>query len=261
MAATPQGAATPGDRPAEGTQGDGRDPASRVSPERRTLSLGCLGGAAAIVAVMVIGGLAVVWAVDRSLERLNPFDGPLVEERTIDRSGPAVLTALTDLGEYRAASGYYELVVDVETAIDPLPSFLVGERVLFVAAGSVDSVVDFTQLGPQAIEVNDERTAATITLPPPRPAEPQLDLDRSYVVTRDRGIVDRIEDALSEGVAETDTDQLYQRAEERLAEAGARTDELDRRARDNTRAMLTSLLTSLGFTDVTVVFSDEGGGG
>lgn len=214
---------------------------------------------AALVAVALIGGaVAVVWAVDGALDRLNPFDGPLVTEETVDRSGPAVLTALTDLGEYRAASGYYEVVVDIETDVDPLPSFLAGERVLFVAAGSVDATVDFTALDDRSVTVDAERTTARIVLPPPSLADPDLDLDRSYVASRDRGLVDRVEDALGDGTGDGEsTRRLYLVAEQKLAEAAGRTDDVPDRARENTRAMLQSLLGSLGFTDVTVRFTDE----
>lgn len=223
---------------------------------------GCLVGAGAVALTLVAAAFAVIWAVGGALDRLNPFDdlfdGPLVEETTIDRSGPAVLTALTDLGEFRAASGYYEVVVDLETDVDPLPSFLAGERVLFVAAGSVDAAVDLTGLEPGAVTVDEERTSATVVLPPPVLTDPELDLDRSYVVSRDRGLVDRLQDALGEGGdGDEATRELYVEAEDRLAEAAARTDELPQRARTNTRATLESLLTSLGFTDVTVRFSDE----
>jgi hypothetical protein len=214
---------------------------------------------AAVLLALASVGIAVVWAADRAVDRLDPFAGPIVEERTIDRSGPAVLTALTDVGEFRAASGYYEVVVDIETEVSPLPSILAGERVLLVAAGSVDASVDFTGLGPDAVEVDAERTAATVRLPPPVLGEPSLDLERSYVAGRDRGLLDRLGDALGEdagGPGEGDA-ALYLTAEQRIADAAAQTDELTDRARDNTRSMLESLLGSLGFTEVEVTFTDE----
>ena len=213
----------------------------------------------AIVLSLASVGLAVVWAVDRAADRLNPFAAPLIEERTIDRSGPAVLVALTDVGEYRAASGYYEVVVDVETEVSPLPSIIAGERVLLVAAGSVDASVDFTQLGEGAVVVNEDRTSASVTLPPPTLGEAALDLERSYVAGRDRGLLDRLGDALggdAEEPGEGDAG-LFLAAEERIAEAATETDELTERARENTRSFLESLLGSLGFTEVEVTFTDE----
>lgn len=40
---------------------------------------------------------------------------------SVDRSGPAVLKSIQDLGQFEAASGYYELVVDVEKDVKPVP--------------------------------------------------------------------------------------------------------------------------------------------
>jgi hypothetical protein len=215
--------------------------------------------AAAVVLSFAAVGVALVWAADRAAGRLDPFAGPLIEERTIDRSGPAVLAALSDVGEYRAASGYYEVVVDLETEVSPLPSFLAGERVLFVAAGSVDAGVDFTALDEDAVEVNEARTSARIELPPPQLGEASLDLERSYVASRDQGLIDRVQDAFGDGAGGPGEDDsaLYLTAEQRIADAAAETDELTERARDNTRSMLESLLGSLGFTDVEVVFTDD----
>jgi hypothetical protein len=169
-----------------------------------------------------------------------------------------VLVRLTDLHTYQAASGYYEIVIDQEQDVSNLPSFLTGERVIFVAAGSVDATVDFSGLGPDSLDVDPTRTKATVRLPPPVLGAPRLDLDRSYVADHQRGLKERLEDALGAQGGGQNTEEIYRLAQRRLAEAGARTNDLDRRARANTRAMLTSLLTSLGFADVTVVFADEG---
>lgn len=245
---TAQGRTTEGLPDSTGATGDGR---------RRVPGWSLV--VVAVVLSLAVVGVALVWAVDRAADRLNPFAAPLIEERTIDRSGPAVLTALTDVGEFRAASGYYEVVVDVETEVSPLPSLLAGERVLLVAAGSVDASVDFTDLGAGAVEVDEDRTSASVRLPPPELGDAELDLDRSYVAGRDRGLLDRLGDALGEdagGPGEGDA-ELFLAAEDRIAEAAAGTDELTERARDNTRSMLESLLGSLGFTTVEVTFTDQ----
>ena len=189
-----------------------------------------------------------------AVERLNPFRNGVIQQRTVDRSGPAVLKAISDMGEFRAASGYYELVVDVEKAVDPLPSFLAGERVLFVAAGTVDVAVDLRTLGPGAVTVNEDRTAATINLPRPTLSKPRLDVERSYIYSHQRGLIDRLRGAVSDNPT-ADERQLYTLASQRLGEAAAATNELTTRGEANTRAMLQGLLRSLGFTDVTVTFA------
>lgn len=221
-----------------------RSPTPRVVPRAVWFCVGLavLILATAVGARVVMGGVA----------GLNPFKGGLVQKRTVDRSGPAVLKAVTDLGTLETASGYYEIVIDVEKSVDHVPSFLAGRRVLFVAAGSVDAGVDLSSLAPGAVTVNDAGTSATLRLPRPKLSEPRLDLGRSYVYNEERGLIDRIGDATS-GTPE-DQKELYLLASQRLAQAAAANDELVRRAETNARGVLQGLLKPLGLTDVTVTF-------
>ncbi len=224
-----------------------------LDDDRSPSLLARMGGTVVAVAIGIAGAaLILTWVLGRTVSGLNPF-----HEQTVDRSGPAVVLKLSDLKTYQAASGYYEIVIDQEKDVTNLPAFLAGERVIFVAAGSVDATVDFAGLGSGSVSVNGDRTAATVRLPGPALGAPRLDLARSYVADHRRGLKERLQDAIDTQGGGTNTEQLYRIAEARLAEAGARTDELKQRARTNTRAMLTSLLTSLGFRDVTVTFTDE----
>jgi uncharacterized protein DUF4230 len=209
--------------------------------------------AALVVAVLAISAAVALNLTTGALDRLNPFRNGLVQQRTVDRSGPAVLKAITDLGDFRAASGYYELVVDIEKDVKPVPSFLAGERVLFIAAGTVEVGVDLRGLGTGAVTVDGDRTGATLTLPRPTLGAPKVDVQRSYIYSRQRGLVDRFKDAVGNG--STDQQALYELASKRLAEAAAKSDELTTRAETNTRSMLEGLLRSLGFTDVTITFA------
>jgi Protein of unknown function (DUF4230) len=178
----------------------------------------------------------------------NPFS-----ERTVDRSGPALLKSLQDLEEYHAATGHFEAIVDVERDTRFVPSAIRGERVLFVAVGSVDAGVGFGGLGADSVEVSEDRTSVVLELPPARFYEPRLDLDRSYVYDRDRGALDRIGDLLGDDTG--DDRELYRLAEEKLAAAARDGSGLLALAEENTHAMLTALLTSLGFTDVEIRFA------
>jgi hypothetical protein len=124
-----------------------------------------------------------------------------------------------------------------------------------VAAGSVDAAVDFSALSrdKQAVRVSDDRRAATITLPAPTLSEPRIEPDRTRVYDRDRGLFDRVEDAVSDRPG--DEQPLYQLAEEKLSEAAAAEPELRRTAERNTRAMLEGMLRGLGFERITVRFA------
>ncbi|HET9740503.1 MAG TPA: DUF4230 domain-containing protein [Solirubrobacteraceae bacterium] len=205
------------------------------------------------MAKFVLGGVAVVAVlllVPALIPSLNPFD-----EETVDRSQPALLKSLENLSEYRAATANLQVVVDVEEDTDLIPSFVKGERTLFVAAGSVDAAVDFSGLSKDdaAVRVSDDRRSATITLPAPTLSEPRIEPDRTRVYDRDRGILDRVEDALSDRPG--DEQPLYQLAEEKLTAAAENEPQLRRTAERNTRAMLDGMLRGLGFEQVDVRFA------
>ena len=201
------------------------------------------------LAVIVLG---TAWMVDRVADVFPDFDTPFAEE-TIDRTGPAVLKSIRDIGEYRAASGDFEVIVDLEQDTT-LPDELLGERTLFVAAGSVDAGVNLGAVDDEAVEVSDDRRSATITLPPARLFEPEVDQSRSYVYERDRGLFNRIGDFFSDGGESQREVTLL--AEQKLREAAQRGAGLVPRAEENTREMLTSLLTALGFTEVEIRFEE-----
>jgi len=198
-----------------------------------------------LAAVVVV---ALILALPALIPALNPF-----KEKTKDRSQPVLLKSLEDLSEYRAASASMQVVVDVEQDTELIPSFIRGERTLFVAAGDVDAAVDFSRLSGNAVRVSDDRRSVAITLPTPHLTEPRLDPDRTRVYDRDRGLVDRIEDAFSDRPG--DEQPLYQLAERKLIEAARANPDLLPTAERNTRSMLVGMMRGLGFERVTVTFA------
>ena len=202
-----------------------------------------------VVAVLVVAmGLSASFVI-RAIGDVNPFKNGLVTQRTDDRSGQAVLKAVNDLDRFQAASGYYEVVNDVQHSTDHVPSFLSGSRVLFVAAGTVDVSVDLAALGSGAVTVDKSRTSATIALPKPQLSPARLDLARSHVYSEEEGLLDRLR-----GGSAQDMKEVYDLSTKRLDQAAQQTGELTTRAEANTRTMLQGLLRSLGYTDVTVTF-------
>jgi hypothetical protein len=161
-----------------------------------------------------------------------------------------VLQALQDVSRYEAATGEFQVLVDVEHDAPYLPDVVRGDRTLFLAQGTVDASVDFTGITGDAIRVAEDGSV-TVTLPAAALSEARIDPDTSRVVDRDRGLLDRIGSALSDDP--TDDTELYARAEDRLGEAAAEAGLADR-AEANTRRMLEGLLGKLGYDAVTVVF-------
>jgi hypothetical protein len=200
-----------------------------------------------LLALAAVGALVLASGIGRLLPDLDIFG----TER-VDRSQPALLKSIARLSEYRAATANLQVIVDVEEDDKLLPSFIKGERTLFVAAGNVDAGVDFSRLGPGAVEVNDDRTAATLTLPAPRLYEAVVDPDRSRVFDRERGLLDRVGGLFED--SPTEEQALFATAKRKLEEAARADPQLLPAAERNTRAMLEGLLRGLGFDDVTIRF-------
>src|SRR3954447_20854946 len=196
-----------------------------------------------LAALLVAAG----WVLINGIPSLNPFGS-----KTVDRSPPPVLRSIQKLSEFHAATANMQQVVDVERDVKLLPSFISGSRTLFMATGSVDAVVDFSHLDRRAVALSKDGEAATITLPAAHLAKPRIDLEHSRVVDRDRGLAQRVASAFKD--SPTSDRGMITRAQDKLAAAAARDGRLKATARDNTRRMLTQLLTGLGIKRVTVRF-------
>jgi hypothetical protein len=164
-----------------------------------------------------------------------------------------LLKAIEDLEVYKAATGNFQVVVDLEEGSPGIPLLIKGQRTLFVAGGSVDAEVDFSTLDEGAIKVSPDGQRVEITLPRARLSEARVDPEQSRVFSRERGLLDRLGSVLSDNP--TSERELYRLAQEKMAAAAAESD-LVGRAEQNTRAMLESMLRSLGYRDVTVTFRD-----
>jgi hypothetical protein len=222
--------------------------ATRIAGEIRR---GVVGSVVGVAVVLLVALLALF-----GLARLThwPFGS---EER--DRSGPAVLTAMRDLSEYHAATGQYQVVIDIQQDAKFLPDIIKGKRTIFLAIGSVDSYVDFRKLGDDAVSVSSDRKTVSITLPRAQLSKPNVDPDQSRVLNQDLGVIDRLGNLFSDQ-PNPQNQQMYQVAEQRLADA-ARQVGLQKRAEDNTRATLDKLMRSLGFTTVDITFVNPAAGG
>lgn len=187
---------------------------------------------ALVAAVFILLGAAVY-----VFGQFKPFG-----DESIDRSQPAMLKSVRDLSQYHAAAGEFQVVLDIENDVKWVPSALAGERTLFVAAGSVNAYVDLGSLKDDGLVVSADGKTVELRLPKPQLDKPNLHHDRSYVFSQERGLINDLQ-ALA---GPPDTQRFYIAAEAKLTEA-AKQSELLKRAEDNTRAMLTGMLQSLGF--------------
>jgi Protein of unknown function (DUF4230) len=196
-----------------------------------------------VVAVLFVG----LFVAYRALG--NPFT-----TKQVDRTAPPVLTKLTDLSSFHAASGQFEVLVDIEHDVKWLPGFIAGDRTFFVGIGNVDATVDFAHLSDTDITVSKDAKSVVVQLPAAVLQPAIVDPAQSHVASRSRGVLNRVAGAFEDNP--TSEAPLYEAAKAKITEAAAATDLLAR-AQTNTRATLTSMLQALGYENVSVVF---GGG-
>jgi hypothetical protein len=176
-----------------------------------------IGLAAAVAAV--IAALLVLSAVHLLPQLRNPF-----AETTTDRSGPVLLKSITALSRYEAASGSFQVVVDLQRS-SLLPSFLEGSDTLFIGQGSDIAA----QLEPAVLNVS-----------------------QSYVYAEQQGLLNRIGNFFSGNP--NGQQQVYILAQQKIQTA-ARQSPLLADAQKNTTGMLEGMLHSLGFQQVTVTYA------
>ncbi|WP_211244473.1 DUF4230 domain-containing protein [Actinospica robiniae] len=200
------------------------------------------------IALVLAVGLVLLGSAIHLLPQLrNPFS-----EKTTERSGPVLLQSIVQLSKYEAASGNFQVVVDISSNGSILPSFLEGSDTMFIGIGTENSYVDFSKLKGQDVQVSADRLTASLILPKAQLDPAQLDVQQSYVFAQQQGLFTRINNFLS---GNPNSQQAVYELAQKQIEAAAAKSELVADAEKNTTAMLTSLLQSLGFKNISVKYT------
>jgi hypothetical protein len=224
-----------------------REASPRQLARRRGPGLG--GVVLGAVAIAVAATMVVLLGLLTGLLHLsNPF-----ATQTIDRTPPAVLRRLESLSSYRGASANFVVNVDLEKRHRFIPTFLAGERTVFLAVGSVDAVVDFDDIDANRVVQSDGGERVVVTLPHARALPAVVDTDQSHVSTRDRGLADRVGAVFTD--SPTSEQPLYRLASQKMDKAASRSG-VTTRAERNTTKMLRGLLAKLGYDEVVVRYVD-----
>ena len=217
----------------------------------RVPGTGWLGKILATVVGVVV--LVVVLSAAHLLPQLrNPF-----AQTTTVTSQPVILKSITALSRYEAASGTFEVVVDLTKRTSLLPSFLAGSQTLFVGQGNDIAYIDFSGLKSQAITTSANRDTVTVSLPKAQLEPAVLDVNQSYVVAEQQGLFNRVGNFFSGDP--NSQQQVYQAAQQKIQTA-AQQSPLLAEAQKNTQSMLDGMLTSLGFQHVKVTFGSTPAG-
>jgi hypothetical protein len=153
-------------------------------------------------------------------------------------SGPVVLQQVQQLQRLETCRYSGQVVVHGDTK-GILPTWIAGDRLLFVGQGEVVAGVDLARLGPEDVSVAGEQL--TLRLPQPEIFHARLDNHRSEVFERQSGIFTGPDRHL-----ET---RVRQEAEQRICDAAVESGVLVT-ARDNARDALRRHLELLGFREV-----------
>jgi Protein of unknown function (DUF4230) len=208
------------------------------------------GRVAVLVAALiaVIGLLLVASAVHLLPQLRNPF-----RATTTVRSQPPLLKSITSLSRYEAASGSFQVVVDLSRQIGFLPSFIAGSQTLFIGVGTDIAYVNFGHLKGSALRL-EAGHAVTVTLPRAQLAPAVLNVRQSYVFAEQQGLLDRVAGFFAGNP--NSQQEVYVLAQQRIQDA-ARASSLLADAQRNTTAMLDGMLTTLGFRHITVTYGSS----
>jgi Protein of unknown function (DUF4230) len=221
-------------------------PAAKRSPARSAFgrSVGrSIGKWTALATVFAV--LAFV-AVPRLWRGFNPM-----ASKKVDRTQPALLSAISNLSDYRAASAQFTVVVDIEDDAKWLPAAVRGERTVLLASGSVDAGVDLSGLGASSITIDEVTKSVVLRLPHAKLRKAELDLGNTTVVQHKRGILDRVGSAF--GDAPKGENRALKLAQTKLENA-AKASTVLAVAETNTTTMMTSLVRGLGYNTVRIEF-------
>lgn len=131
-----------------------------------------------------------------------------------------------------------EKIITAETR-QGLFGFLVGDRILFVAHGTVIAGVDLEKLQPEDLRVEDG--VLYVQLPRPEIFVATLENDRSYVYDREQGVLTR---------GDQNLETLARQAAEDEIEKAALEDGILEQARINAENFLYRFFLQLGFPEV-----------
>ncbi|HEY1622516.1 MAG TPA: DUF4230 domain-containing protein [Streptosporangiaceae bacterium] len=207
--------------------------------------------AVATVAIAVASGIVILLVLS-AIHLIPQLRNPFAETTTVS-SQPAILKSITQLSRYEAASGDFQVVVDLTQHEGILPGFLAGSETLFIGQGTDVAYVNFSGLKGSAIKVSPAKVV-TIRLPAAQLESPVLNVKQSYVYAQQQGLFNRVGNFFSGNP--NSQQQVYILAQQKIATA-AKASPLIKDAETNTRAMLVSMLNALGFQHVTVTFDLE----
>jgi len=208
-----------------------------------------------LIAILVV----ILWAAISVVNIIKNTTGELVEPVNvlntraagIFNSTPTVfadpVTIIRDVRSLaRLETIHYSLekVITAETGSGDL-SFLFGDKLLFVAHGTVIAGINLENIDEEDMKLRNG--TLYVTLPAPEVFVATLDNEKSYVYDRDTGLLTKGDFDLETLARQTAEDAIYEAALE---------DGILQQAQVNAENYLVRLFRSLGYPDVVLEFPD-----
>ncbi|MBE7536309.1 MAG: DUF4230 domain-containing protein [Anaerolineales bacterium] len=213
-----------------------------------------------IIAVIAIAAYFIVQTVrDASRAAAAPFQQVNEANQSLQTQMANLLNPtptiipdpVTYINEIRALARLETIQYSVEKVITGETGqgafgFLMGDKILFVAHGTVIAGINMEKLAPENMRY--ENGVLTVQLPPAEIFIAALDNGKSYVYNRDTGLLTKPDPNLETLVRQKAEDEILKAALE---------DGILEQARVNAEAYLIKFFASLGFP--TVIFSQDSG--
>ncbi|PJE62385.1 hypothetical protein COU88_05295 [Candidatus Roizmanbacteria bacterium CG10_big_fil_rev_8_21_14_0_10_39_6] len=160
---------------------------------------------------------------------------------TIRTNRAAVIKEMRNLQRIETAAFTIEKIVDGGTNGTIFQQLLFGDKILLIARGQVIAGFDLSQISEKDIVIEDNNII--VTLPKPQILVATLDNAQTRVYDRKRGILNPGDINLESKVREAAQKSI----EEAACQSGILT-----QASDNARKQLTSILSALGFIQISI---------
>ncbi len=163
---------------------------------------------------------------------LNPFGF----SSKVAVSGPVVLEQLQKLSRLETARYKGHTIVRGDTSSGILPTFIAGDKLVFIGHGEVVAGVDLAKMQPDDVKVDGDNV--TVKLPPAEIFHSSLDNQQSEVFERQTGVFSKPDSTLETRVRQEAENQIRQAATD---------SEILQQATQGAREALRKQLEMLGF--------------
>jgi hypothetical protein len=213
-----------------------------------------------LLVIFALVGIGIVWgvwslvgSVQRTVSPVESMTGNMATQvASILHPTPTVLpNPMTVIRDIRSLARLETIQYTVEKVITAetgqgLFSTLFGDRMLFVARGTVVAGVDMARLGPDDLKV--ENGVLYVRLPEPEVFVATLDNDKSYVYNRDTGLFTK---------GDINLETTARQAAENEIEKAALEDGILKLARQNAENYMYRLFRQLNYPEVIFIGGSE----